>query len=87
MKALGIPFWYVLPVVGLPLILSILTFNPFWLLLIAVLTALARLLVARDHNRPRVLLLALLSGSTFGDRSRWGGITTDPLGRLGRHAN
>ena len=87
MKALGIPFWFVLPVVGLPLILTMLTFNPAWLALIAVLTAYARLLVARDHNRPRVLLLALLSGTAFGDRSRWGGVTTDPLGTRDRHAN
>lgn len=87
MKALGIPFWFVLPVVGLPLILTMMTFNPAWLVLIAVLTALARLLVARDHNRPRVLLLALLSGATFGDRSRWGGVTTDPLGKPDPHAN
>ena len=80
MKALGIPFWFILPVVGIPLILVLLTFNPFWLLLIAVLTGLSKWLVAADHNRPRVMLLALLSGATFGDRARWGGDTTDPLG-------
>lgn len=79
-KAFGIPFWFILPIVGLPLVLVVLTSNPFWLVLILGLTALGRWLVATDHNRPRVLLLAILSGAMFGDRSRWGGVTTDPLG-------
>lgn len=84
-KALGIPYLFVLPVMGLPILLVVVTANPFWLLLIAVLTGFARLLVARDHNRLRVLRLAIQSGAAFGDRSRWGGVTADPLGPS-RHA-
>jgi type IV secretory pathway VirB3-like protein len=44
------------------------------------LTILARALVARDYNVPRVLLLWLLSGAAFADRSTWGGDSPDVLG-------
>jgi len=79
-RAFGVPFWFILPIMVPPLLLMTVTGNPFWMGLILPLTALGRLLVARDHNRPRVLLLALTSGAMFGDRARWGGVTTDPLG-------
>jgi hypothetical protein len=49
------------------------TRNPFWLLMIVALTVLGRWLVSRDHNRPRVLYLALIAGALFADRGRWGG--------------
>ena len=79
-KGLNVPFWFVLPIVGLPMLIVSATQNPFWLLLIVVLTALGRWVVATDHNRPRVMRLALLSGALFADRRRWGGDTVDPLG-------
>ena len=79
-KGLNVPFWFVLPIVGIPMVIASATQNPFWLLLILALTALGRWIVARDHNRPRVLFLALISGAMFGDRGRWGGVTFDPLG-------
>ena len=41
----------------------------------------ARALVARDYNMPRVLLLWLLSGAAFADRSEWGGDSLDVLVR------
>ena len=81
-KGLNVPFWFVLPIVGLPMVLVSLTQNPFWLLLIVVLTALGRWIVATDHNRPRVMRLALLSGALFADRQRWGGDSVDPLGEV-----
>ena len=83
-KGLNVPFWFVLPIVGIPMVVASATQNPFWLLLILALTALGRWIVARDHNRPRVLFLALISGAMFGDRRRWGGVTFDPLGAV-RH--
>lgn len=83
-KGLNVPFWFVLPIVGIPMVISSATQNPFWLFLIAGLTVLGRWVVARDHNRPRVLLLALISGAMFGDRRRWGGVTFDPFGRIAR---
>ena len=79
-KGLNVPFWFVLPIVGFPMVLVSITQNPFWLLMIVVLTALGRWVVSTDHNRPRVLRLALLSGGMFADRHRWGGDSIDPLG-------
>lgn len=81
-KGLNVPFWFVLPIVGIPMVIASITQNPFWLLLILALTALGRWIVARDHNRPRVLFLALISGAMFGDRRHWGGVTFDPLGTV-----
>jgi type IV secretory pathway VirB3-like protein len=79
-RGLNVPFWFLIPVVGLPILLTAATHNPFWLVGIGGLTVLARWLVAGDHNRPRVLYLALMSGSMFADRRRWGGHSVDPLG-------
>ena len=79
-RGLNVPFWFLLPIVGLPIVVTAVTRNPFWLLGIAVLTVLGRWLVASDHNRPRVLYLALMSGGMFADRRRWGGASVDPLG-------
>jgi type IV secretory pathway VirB3-like protein len=79
-KGLNVPFWFVLPIVGVPLVIMAVTRNPFWLLMIVALTVLGRWLVSRDHNRPRVLYLALIAGALFADRRRWGGDSLDPLG-------
>ncbi len=81
-RGLNVPFWFVLPIVGLPMIIVSITRNPFWLLMIVALTGLGRWLVSRDHNRPRVLYLALISGAMFADRRRWGGDSADPLGEV-----
>lgn len=81
-KGLNVPFWFVLPIIGVPMVVVAATRNPFWLLLIPGLTALGRWIVARDHNRPRVLFLALISGALFADRQRWGGDSVDPLGEV-----
>ncbi len=78
-KGLNVPFWFVLPIVGVPLVFVVLTRNPLWLGLIAGLTVFARWLVARDHNRPRILLLCFLSGAAFADRGAWGGDSVDPF--------
>jgi type IV secretory pathway VirB3-like protein len=85
-KGLNVPFWFVLPIVGIPLIIMAVTRNPFWLLMIVALTVLGRWLVSRDHNRPRVLYLALIAGALFADRGRWGGDSVDPLGDV-HHGN
>lgn len=82
-KSLGVPFWFVLPVMFIPLGFVAATWNPFWLVLIPALAALGRWFVARDHNRPRVLFLALISGSLYADRARWGGDSADPHGAPG----
>lgn len=79
-RSLNVPFLFILPIVGVPVVFVTLTGNPLWLGLMLPLTAVGRLMVARDHNRPRVLALAITSGAMFGDRAQWGGITTDPLG-------
>ena len=83
-RGLNVPFWFILPIIGLPMIIVSVTRNPFWLLMIVALTILGRWLVSRDHNRPRVLFLALISGAMFADRRRWGGDSVDPLGEV-RH--
>ena len=80
-RGLNVPFWFVMPIVGLPMVLASATQNPFWLLMIIVLTVLGRWIVSTDHNRPRVLRLSFLSGAMFADRHRWGGDSIDPLGR------
>jgi len=85
-KGLNVPFWFVLPIVGLPLLIVATTHNPFWLLLIIVLTVIGRWVVSRDHNRPRVMYLSLISGALFADRERWGGDSVDPLGET-RHGH
>ena len=83
-KAFRVPFWTVAPIVGVPIVVSIATQNPFWLALMIPLIGVVRWLVARDHNRFRVLRLALSSGAMFADRNRWGGATVDPLGEVHR---
>ena len=83
-KGLNVPFWFVLPIVGVPLVLVAATRNPFWLLLIIAMTMIGRWIVARDHNRLRVMYLAFISGALFADRQRWGGDSADPLGGM-RH--
>lgn len=85
-KGLNVPFWFVLPIVGVPLVIMAVTRNPFWLLMIVALTVLGRWLVSRDHNRPRVLYLALIAGALFADRGLWGGDSMDPLGDV-RHGH
>jgi type IV secretory pathway VirB3-like protein len=85
-KGLNVPFWFVLPIVGIPLVIMAVTRNPFWLLMIVALTVLGRWFVSRDHNQPRVFYLALFSGGMFADRGRWGGDSVDPLGDV-RHDN
>lgn len=69
----GMPFnWLVVTIFGPP-ILAIVTFN-FWLILIAgPMVVFGRLMVANDHNRPRVLWLWLMSGAAIADRSAVGG--------------
>lgn len=85
-RGLNVPFWFILPIIGLPMVIVSVTQNPFWLFLIIPLTAAGRWVVARDHNRPRVMFLTLISGAMFADRGRWGGYSVDPLGeaRFGR---
>jgi type IV secretory pathway VirB3-like protein len=85
-KGLNVPFWFVLPIVGIPLVIMAVTRNPFWLLMIVALTALGRWFVSSDHNQPRVFYLALISGGMFADRGLWGGDSVDPLGDV-RHDN
>jgi len=85
-RGLNVPFWFILPIIGLPMIIVSVTRNPFWLLMIVVLTGLGRCAVSRDHNQPRVLYLALISGALFADRRRWGGDSVDPLGEV-RHGD
>jgi type IV secretory pathway VirB3-like protein len=85
-KGLNVPFWFVLPIVGIPLVIMAVTRNPFWLLMIVALTVLGRWLVSVDHNQPRVLYLALIAGALFADRGRWGGDSVDPLGDV-RHGD
>jgi len=77
---LNVPIGFVLPILAIPMLFVMLTRNPLWLLLAFVLTALVRWFVATDHNRPRVLWLAFLSGALWTDRRRWGGVSFDPLG-------
>ena len=79
-KGLNVPIWYTFPIVGLPILISIITWNPIWLAMMAPLTAIGRWIVANDHNRPWVKFLALFSRSMFADRRRWGGDSPDPHG-------
>jgi type IV secretory pathway VirB3-like protein len=83
-SGLRVPFWFVLPIIGVPMVVVAVTRNPAWFVLIIILTVLGRWLVARDHNKPRVLWLSLISGAMFADRQRWGGDSIDPLGAV-RH--
>jgi len=79
-KGLNVPFWFILPIAGIPILFVAITHNPFWLVMILPLTALGRWIVARDHNRPRVLYLALISGALFADKRAWNGDSSDPHG-------
>lgn len=82
LRGLGIPFWYIIPMVGFPLVMVAITWNVFWLFSMIVIAAFARWFAGRDHNYPRVLRLSLLSGAMFADRHTWGGYTVDPLGKF-----
>jgi type IV secretory pathway VirB3-like protein len=75
----GVPFAFIPFIFFGPVIVVFLSWNPAWLLLMIPLTILARALVARDYNMPRVLLLWMLSGAAFADRSEWGGDSPDVL--------
>ena len=80
MRMFGVPFWFILPILGLPLALIFITRNPFWIVLVFVLAYAGRSWVSGDHNAPRVLFLSVLSGATFADRSWRGSDSFDPLG-------
>jgi type IV secretory pathway VirB3-like protein len=80
-RGLNVPYWFVIPVIGVPFLITAVSGNPFWLVAIVPMAALVQWLVATDHNRPRILMLALLSGSLFGERRRWGGVSADPFGK------
>ena len=84
-KALGVPFWFLIPILFIPMLFVVVTQNPFWLFLILPFAGFSRYLVERDHNRPRRLFLAVMSGSMFAQRDpkRWGGHTADPHGKPG----
>lgn len=79
-KYFDIPMGF-LPVVMIPpLVIGWITFNPFWLLVgWPALVLICRRVVKNDHNRPRVLWLAFISGAMFAERAAWGGRTVDPL--------
>lgn len=87
LKGFNVPFWFILPILGIPMVVVFFTSNPAWLVLIALLTLLARWIVAKDHNKPRVIMLAFMSGAMFADRRRWGGDSVDPLGKVSHHGN
>jgi len=70
---------YLIPILGLPLVLTIVTFNPLWLLLAAPLTMAARSLAGHDPNQPRILRLAWQTGTLFARRTDLGKRPTDPL--------
>ncbi|GAC1496409.1 MAG: hypothetical protein NVS1B6_01500 [Steroidobacteraceae bacterium] len=74
----AIPLSSIPVVVGVPILLTSLTYNWMWLGLIPVLTRLVRSVVGDDQNRPRVLWLAWLSGQMFANRAAWGGDSRDP---------
>lgn len=77
----GVPVLYLFACViaMFPLMILVGTLTPA-LILLPILVYGGRWMISKDHNRPRVLLLAWRTGSLFGDRNRWGGITSDPLG-------
>lgn len=79
LRGWAIPLWSIMPVVGIPILLTMLTFNALWLFLVPLLGALVRALVGEDQNRPRLAWLGFLSGQTFADRQAWGGASRDPL--------
>ena len=68
----GMPFnWLIVTAFGPP-ILALVTFN-FWLIVLWLpMWIIGRLMVAHDHNRPRVLRLWIMSGAAFADRSKTG---------------
>lgn len=80
----NVPFVFLIPILFIPAVIVIVTQNPFYIALIPVLTLLGRMIVAKDHNRPRVLWLSWISGSMLAERRRWGGDTRDPLGEIAR---
>lgn len=87
LKGFDVPFWFIVPILAIPMLVVLLTSNPMWLVLIPLLVLLARWLIARDHNRPRVIMLSFMSGAMFADRGRWGGDSVDPLGKVNRNGD
>lgn len=79
LRGWAIPLWAILPVIGVPLLLTVVTRNVLWLFIIPLLAWGARSLLGEDQNRPRASWLGFLSGQTFADRALWGGATRDPL--------
>ena len=76
----NVPLSFLTWVLVLPLMLCAFTSNVAFMILIPIFTGIGRVLIARDHNRPRVLWLSLTSGAKLGDRKRWGAVSMDPLG-------
>jgi type IV secretory pathway VirB3-like protein len=74
----SVPLYTIPVVVGVPIVLTIMTYNGFWLALVLVLARLVRTLFGDDQNRARVHWLSFVSGQMFADRT-WGGDSRDPL--------
>lgn len=68
----GFPFYMIPVVIVLPIALVIIEKNPVWLMLMLPLGGIARGMVVKDPNRPRILLLWIASGSAFADRRKPG---------------
>ena len=71
---LGVPFWHVPAIMVVAAIVVAVTRNPLWFVCALVgLTFADRQLLSLNFNRPRELWIAFRSGSTFADRTVFGG--------------
>lgn len=81
MRWTGVPVPYFIISLGVAGVATVLTYNVWVFVIISCGLILAgRQAMSGDHNRPRVLLLGLLSGAFVAERRAWGGQTYDPLG-------
>jgi type IV secretory pathway VirB3-like protein len=85
MRHVGVPVTYFMVSLAFAATVTVLTYDimAFFLVLL-VLVWLGRKAWGGDHNRPRVLWLAFVSGAfsarVVAERRAWGGQTYDPLG-------
>ena len=77
----GVPFFALFPIFFVPAVLTILTWNIFWMALIPALWSIIKWAYVGNPNRPLEWMLWLVSGAALSDWKEWGGVTEDAHGR------
>lgn len=74
----GVPFVAIGFIFGIPVLLCVCTFNPFWIIYIPIAWTLIKRWCASNPNKPREWWISIRTGSIFASRSVWGGESISP---------